>query len=114
MARKKSPKKRNPTPKAETAATDHGELLAVAEENWPHIMHLYRLFADRNPIMMYDRQEQRVYAYPYAEFAAELNERSQRSLAEQYERAVRDGRVVVFVRDNDRKRFVSFSLDPIG
>ena len=114
MARKKSPKKRNPTPGAETAATHHDELLAVAEENWPHIMHLYRLFSDRNPIMLYDLQEQRVYAYPYAEFAAELNERSQRSLAEQYERAVRDGQVVVFVRDNDRKRFVSFSLDPVG
>jgi len=113
MAEKKARKKRTPTPEARTAA-DHDELLAVAEENWPHIMQLYRLFADRNPIMLYDLQEQRVYAYPYAEFAAELNERSQRSLAEQYERAVREGKVVVFVRDNERRRFVSFSLAPVG
>jgi hypothetical protein len=45
------------------------------------------------------------------EFKAELSERSQRSLQEQYEEAIRQNQIVVFVRDNDKRRLVSFSLD---
>ena len=61
--------------------------------------------------MLYDLQEQRVYAYPYREFKADRSERSQLLLEDQYERAVRENKVVVFVRDNDRRRLVSFSMD---
>ena len=86
-------------------------LLDAALENWPHILRMYRLFADRQPIMLYDIQEQRVYVYPFLEFMAEMSERSQRSLQEQYEEAGRDNQVVVFVRDNEKRRLVSFSLD---
>jgi len=40
-----------------------------------------------------------------------LSERSQLSLTEQYEDAVRDGKIVVFVRDNEQRRLRSFSMD---
>jgi len=39
-----------------------------------------------------------------------MGERSQRTLEDQYERAGREGKVVVFVRDNDARRLVSFSM----
>lgn len=37
--------------------------------------------------------------------------KSQKSLAEQYEKALRANKIVVFVRDNEQKRLVSFSMD---
>jgi hypothetical protein len=86
------------------------DLLDAARVNWPHILMAYRQFEDKRPVMLFDIQEQRVYAYPYAEFAKELSERSRRSLRDQYERAVQDNEIVVFVRDNEQRRLVSFSL----
>lgn len=117
MARKKRPEK-NDAGRASGQdgnrpdASESDYLLDAAEANWPNILMMYRLLEEKKPIMLYDMQEQRVYAYPYLEFRQELSERSQQSLKDQYEQALRDGKIVVFVRDNDKKRLVSFSMDP--
>jgi hypothetical protein len=114
MARKKRPGKggtnqwrRQPPP--ELPSSDY--LLDAAQEHWPHILRLYRLFEDRKPILLLDIQEQQIYAYPYQEFKADLNERSQRILEEQYQQALRENKLVVFVRDNEKRRLVSFAID---
>jgi hypothetical protein len=83
----------------------------AALEHWAAIRLLYDRFADKRPVILFDVQEQRLYAYPYVDFRKELNARSQRSLKLQYERANRDGQVVVFVRDNEQRRLVSFAID---
>jgi hypothetical protein len=83
----------------------------AALEYWSFIRLMYERFADKKPVMLLDIQEERVYAYPYIEFMKELSERSQRTLKKQYEDANRDGQVVVFVRDNDKRRLISFSFD---
>jgi hypothetical protein len=86
-------------------------LLDAAQQHWPYILMTYKQFEDKKPVMLFDIQEERIYAYPYAEFSSELSEKSQRSLKDQYERAVRDNKIVVFVRDNEQRRLVSFSMD---
>jgi len=86
-------------------------LVDAATELWPAIQMLYEQFAANRPIMLLDVQEQRIYAYPYAEFTSELSARSQRSLAKQYEEAGQANQIVVFVRDNIQRRLVSFSFD---
>ena len=60
--------------------------------------------------MLFDIQEQRIYAHAYPEFRGELSERSQAMLKEQYERAIAIGEMVVFVRDNEKKKLVSYSV----
>ena len=87
-------------------------LLDAAQENWPYILAAYRRFEERRPIVLYDLQERRIYVYPYPEFKEDMSERSQRSLEEQCEKAGREGKIVVFVRDNDEKRLVAFSIAP--
>ncbi len=62
--------------------------------------------------MLFDVQEQKIYAYPYKEFKAEMNQRSQASLRDQYQRARRNNHVVVFVRDNDNQKLLAFTMDP--
>jgi hypothetical protein len=102
MARKKPPKEDPP-------GRDY--LLDAAEENWPLILAAYRRFEEKKPIVLFDIQEQRIYVYPYPEFKEELGEKSQRTLEDQYERALQENKVVVFVRDNEKRRLVSFSMD---
>ena len=86
-------------------------LLEAARENWLHILEAYRQFEDKKPVVLYDIQEQRIYVYPYADFLRDLGEKSQITLKDQYERAVQEDKIVVFVRDNERRRLVSFSME---
>ena len=85
-------------------------LLDAAQEHWPKILMMYRCFEEMRPIMLFDMQEQRVYGYPFKEFRAELSQGSQASLTQQYERALASGDVVVFIRDNERKKLVSYAV----
>jgi len=71
----------------------------------------YRRFAAKNPVMLYDLQEQLIYAYPYHEFKADMNQRSQAMLEDQYQRAIAESKMVVFVRDNELRRLMSYSFD---
>ncbi len=85
--------------------------LSMFRELWPHILMGHKEFEDIKPILLFDIQEQRIYAYPYDGFKAELSERSQAILEEQYERALADEKIVVFVRDNDQKKLISYCLN---
>jgi hypothetical protein len=91
-------------------AAAHDPYWEVIEQQWPFIIMLHRQYADHKPVMLFDIQKQRVYALPYTAYRAELSERSQASLTGQYERAITDGHIVVFVRDNKKKKLVSYSL----
>ena len=83
----------------------------IIRQQWDNIHMLYMQFEEKKPVMLFDVQEQRIYAYPYAEFKADLSPKSQISLAEQYEDAIASGKMVVFVRDNKKKKFVSYSVE---
>lgn len=85
-------------------------LLNAACEQKDDILMMYKRFEDKKPVMLLDIQERRIYAYPYADFKKELSQRSQASLTKQYEKAMRENEVVVFVRDNDQRRLLSFSV----
>ena len=84
--------------------------LDVVYQHLSLIVKLYERYADKKPVMLFDIQEQRIYAMPYAEYRADLSKRSQASLKKQYEHAIADGEMVVFVRDNEREKLVSYSL----
>jgi len=81
----------------------------IIQEQWPDILAWYKLFEAKKPIMLYDIQEQLIYAYPYREFKAEMSQRSQASLEKQYEHALTNNCIVVFVRDNEKEKLISYS-----
>jgi hypothetical protein len=66
---------------------------------------------DKNPVMLLDVTERKIYAYPYEEFRKGLNERGQASLAEQYSQALREDQFVIFVRDRANRKLLSYSLE---
>jgi hypothetical protein len=80
-------------------------------EYWEHVVRAYKQFEEKTPIILYDIQEQRIYVYPYEDFKNEMSPKTQVSLAEQYRQAGASGKMVVFVRDNEAKRLVSYLLD---
>ncbi|MEA3487778.1 MAG: hypothetical protein U9R10_00810 [Euryarchaeota archaeon] len=80
-------------------------------EQWDNIIGLYKQFEDKKPVMLFDIQEQKIYAYPYNDFRSNLSKRSQIQLEEQYEAAILNNEMVVFVRDNEKRDLVSYSVE---
>ena len=82
----------------------------IVQSLMPDITYCYEQYQEKKPVLLFDMQENRIYVYPYLEFKNELSEKSQRSLQDQYEQAMTDDKIVVFVRDNDAKKLVSYSV----
>jgi hypothetical protein len=80
------------------------------QEQWNNIRALYLTLGNKKPIILYDLQEKKIYAYPYKELKAELSKRSQASLEHDYKSASVLGGVVVFVRDNIERKLVSYTM----
>jgi hypothetical protein len=80
------------------------------QEQWPHIRALYKTYESKRPIILYDVQEEKIYAYPYKDFKAEMSAKSQTSLEHQYNSASVQGSMVVFVRDNTERKLVSYTM----
>src|SRR4051812_5713794 len=89
----------------------NGDLVEAADSVLPDILMFYKRFRDKRPVMLLDLQSERIYAYPYEQFKADLSERSQATLTADYEKAVAGSKVVVFVRDNETRRLVSMLFD---
>ncbi len=97
-------------PAPERRARPNDDLVEAAESFLPQIRMFYRRFEDKRPVMLLELPSLRIYAYPYREFKADLSERSQAMLKDEYERAVAEGKIVVFVRDEETRRLVSMTF----
>ena len=82
----------------------------VVQALMQNILTIYEQYREKKPVMLFDMQEQRIYVYPYLAFKDDLSEKSQRLLQDQYEQAIADDKIVVFVRDNDARKLVSYTV----
>lgn len=90
---------------------DREYLVDMARQRESSILGFYRQFATKNPVMLLELPEDKIYAYPYQEFKNSLSERSQKILEEEYQEALAHKLIVVFVKDNQRRKMISFSID---
>ena len=111
QGRRKPRKPRSQEPEPERTAHPNDDLVDAAESFLAQIRMFYRRFEDKRPVLLLELPSLKIYAYPYREFKADLSARSQAMLEEQYERAVADGKIVVFVRDDETRRLVSMTFD---
>ena len=91
--------------------SDQEYLLGAASERAGDILMFYRKFAKKKPIMLLELPSQEIYAYPYLDFKNTLSDRSQKMLEKEYAEAIAHNKIVVFVKDNDREKMISFSVD---
>ena len=88
----------------------HDPYWDAVQEQMQNILTIYEEYKDKRPILLFDIQEQRIYVYPYHDFKDDLSEKSQLSLQKQYEKAIAENRIVVFVRDNDNEKLLSYNV----
>ena len=97
-------------PKAKSRTEHPDPYLHLIEKHWRNIVTLYLKFEEKRPVMLYHVQEQKIYAYPYNQFKADLPKGSHQELEEQYQVAIDEEKILVFVSDNEKKKFVSYCL----
>lgn len=86
-------------------------LFDIIKNHWPSIVLVFERFADKNPVILFNVQEQRIYAYPYDDFVADLAAKDRHAVAEQYEKVLAGETILVFVRDNEQRKLVSYSVN---
>ena len=82
----------------------------IIDEYMWHIQLFYKKFADKKPVMEVSLPYGKIYAYPYTEYLKTLSERSQKMLEKEYKEAIKNNKMVVFVRDNEEKVLKSHSF----
>lgn len=93
-----------------TARTNN-KYLAAVEMHCLDILEMYLLYEEKKPVMLFDVTEGKIYAYPYKKFKKELNESGRMSLTKQYDDALRGDQFVIFIRDSQKKKLISYSLE---
>ena len=71
---------------------------------------LYNISNRKDLIMVYMMKEERVYTYIYDEFIKTLNEKSVKILVNQYKKARASNKIVLFIKDELRKKLKSFTI----
>jgi hypothetical protein len=82
----------------------------VIDENMEHIQFFYREFEDKKPVMELSLPSHRIYAYPYSEYLKTLSERSKKMLKKEYGEAIKNNKMVIFVRDNVESVLKSYAF----
>jgi hypothetical protein len=91
--------------------SSNDDLGEAAEGQLHDVLMADKRFEAKRPVMVFDLQSQKIYAYPYDEYRSTLSERSQAMLTVQYDEAMIENKVVVFVRDNETRRLTSMSFE---
>lgn len=84
--------------------------LQKIDEIADQVYELYNLSPRDDLVMVYNMLESRIYAYAYSDFLKTLNEKSRSILVSQYQEAKEENKIVLFIRDDIRKKFKSFTI----
>jgi hypothetical protein len=84
--------------------------LGAIEKHRDRILEIHWHHEGKKPVLLFDVTEGKIYVYPYKKFKKELNTGGQVSLAKQYEEALRRDQFVLFIRDSQKKKLMSYSL----
>jgi hypothetical protein len=90
---------------------DTNKYFKAIKQHWDVICHAYLIHEDKKPVILLDVTEGMAYAYPYKDFKTQLSEHGQVSLTEQYKEGLQNNWFIIFVRDNDEKILISYSMN---
>ena len=82
--------------------------LTKIHEYWDAIMGMYLLFESKHPIIEFDVVLLQVKACPAQQYLDRLTERTRQHAKSQYQQAVADGEIFVFVLDEPNRVFRSY------
>ncbi len=86
----------------------YDQYLTKIHEHWDEITGMYAHFESKKPIIEFDPNCSRIFAYSAADYIRSLSPRTRDETKKQYREAVDKGSIMVFVRDELNKVLRSY------
>ena len=86
--------------------------LPILREHWDALTGMYLAFEDLAPMMEFDVARGQLRAYSATEYLEGLTERTREETKQQYQKAVAEGALMVFVRDESKAILRSYVFAP--
>jgi hypothetical protein len=84
--------------------------LAKIEEIRLKVYEFFKMSDRSDLIMVYEMQEEKIYSYIYEDYMNSLVPKSKAILKKQYQEAQASDEIVLFIKDNLRKKMKSFNI----
>jgi hypothetical protein len=85
--------------------------LDMIDEKWNNIEMIYNVFRDMRPIVEFDLDNKKIYAYPAHEYINSLSARTRNETKKQYEDACNSNQFMLFIKDEKNKKLRSYIFD---
>ena len=84
--------------------------LKTLDEISDRVYQFYQLGGRKDLIMVYEMSKKRIYSYIYNEFRQTLSANSKAILAEQYQEALAENKIVLFIQDDEMRKLKSYVI----
>ena len=74
------------------------------------VYNFYNRSDRKDLVMFYEMNENKIYSFIYSEYKNNLNAKSAKMLETQYQKAQESGRIVLFIRDEERMKVKSYII----
>lgn len=85
--------------------------LNLIDEQWDHIVMVYRAFSGKDQVVELDVSEQKIYSYPAGDYIQTLSERTRDQTARQFAEAKKRNQFILFIKDTQNHRLRSYIFD---
>jgi hypothetical protein len=92
----------------EEVTADSDIYLPILRKHWDALTGMYVAFEDRAPMLEFDVVTGQIRAYPAGDYLEELSGRTREETKKQYKKAVAEGALMVFVRDESKEILRSY------
>jgi hypothetical protein len=86
--------------------------LPILREHWDALTGMYAAFEDRAPMMEFNVASGQIRVYSAGEYLEDLSARTRDEAKRQYKKAVAEGALMVFVRDDSKEILRSYIFAP--
>ena len=85
--------------------------LDLIDEQWNNIAMMYDVFKAKKPIVEYDVDSNKIYAYPANDYINTLTARTRNETKKQYKDAFKNNQFILFIKDRKNKKLRSYIFD---
>jgi len=89
---------------------DADPYLAEIDKHWDAIVGMYRAFEHRKPMIELNVTSGKILAYSAKEYLEELGDRTRDQTKQRYRKTIREGGIMVFVRDESKQVLTSYAF----
>ena len=85
--------------------------LNLIDEQWENITKIYDVFRKKKPIVEYNLDDDKIYAYPAIEYINTLSVKTKNEIKNKYMKACSHNEFLLLIRDEKNKKFRSYIFE---